>query len=69
MSKNYCEKHHFSYTGFRCPYCEKDRIGGLAHRFKRAIVEEEVQEPKEEPVNENLDWEDLAGKFNITTKK
>ena len=65
MVKQICEKHHFSYSGSRCPYCEKDRIGAMSYRFKRA------SEPArhEESINENLDWQDLAEKFNIITPK
>lgn len=27
--KNFCEKHHLSYTGNRCPMCEKERIASF----------------------------------------
>lgn len=27
--KNFCEKHHLSYVGARCPMCEKERIASF----------------------------------------
>ena len=27
--KNFCEKHHLSYIGNRCPICEKERISSF----------------------------------------
>lgn len=31
--KTICPIHRFSYNGNVCPFCEKERINSLAHRF------------------------------------
>lgn len=73
--KNYCEKHHLTFNGLRCPCCEKDRINNMVERFGKYV------ETKTEPVgnyskesakkyeNPNLSWEDLSEKFNIIKSK
>jgi hypothetical protein len=62
-NKNICPVHHYRYSGNRCPICENERINNMVRRF--APKETPVEEKVEEILNENLDWEDLADKFNI----
>ena len=34
--KQICPVHRFSYGGSVCPFCEKDRIDALTHRFGKS---------------------------------
>lgn len=61
ITKNICPVHHYRYTGARCPICEKERINNMVRRF---VPKEPVIEEVEEP-SKDLDWNDLADKFNI----
>jgi hypothetical protein len=31
--KQICNTHHFFYEGKKCPFCERERIDGLAKKF------------------------------------
>ena len=73
--KNYCEKHHLAFNGLRCPYCEKDRINNMVERFGKYVktkpetVGNYSKESAKKYENPNLNWEDLAEKFNIIKSK
>lgn len=61
ITKSICPVHHYRYTGARCPICEKERINNMVRRF---VPKEPVIEEVEE-ASKDLDWNDLADKFNI----
>lgn len=61
---NLCLIHHFKYNGNRCPICEKERIENMARRYKP-----KTEEKKEETPEKELEWTDLADKFNIKIDK
>jgi len=49
--KTLCPIHRFSYNGNTCPFCEKERINSLVHKFIKA--------PKETIVEKGISEEDL----------
>ena len=59
--KQICPIHHFAYSGAKCPYCEKERIEELAHRF----VKKHEEKPKKEKPKEitESDLKKLVNKF------
>lgn len=65
--KNFCPTHHFMYNGIVCPFCDSERINGLAHKFvvkestEKATVD--VKKEKEREVTTE-DLKKLAEKFN-----
>ncbi|MDE6285042.1 MAG: hypothetical protein K2M17_04785 [Bacilli bacterium] len=61
--KKYCNVHHFNYSGYKCPFCENDRISSLSHRYVKVV---EVVKPKVENNREitQNDIERLKEKFN-----
>lgn len=60
--KKFCSTHCFNYSNIKCPFCEKDRIRNLTHRFYKEtkIVPKLVEEEKEVTIN---DLEKLKLKF------
>lgn len=65
--KQICPVHRFSYSGSVCPFCERERIENLAHRFVKSdnqsnVVQKE-ETVKEREINEN-DLQKLMAKFN-----
>ena len=44
--KQFCTVHCFSYSSSVCPFCEKDRINRLAHRFVKTIESNVVNDHK-----------------------
>lgn len=75
--KNFCEKHHLSFNGTHCPCCEKERIGNMLAKFGKYIVNNEntktvgnySKKSSEKYYNPDLNWDDLAEKFNIVKSK
>ena len=67
--KQICPIHRFSYSGNVCPFCEKDRINGLAHRFVKTVesnansVHNDKKRTQHE-ITEN-DLQKLMNKFNL----
>lgn len=71
MANNFCEKHHLSFNGARCPMCEKERINDMAKRChashhnpvglapRQSYFEEYAK--KEEPDLAEI----LSAKFNV----
>lgn len=57
--KNYCNTHHFHYSGNKCPFCEQDRIQGMCKKFTKKHIKKELNNE----VTEN-DLEKLRLKFN-----
>ena len=67
--KQICPIHRFSYSGNVCPFCEKDRINGLAHRFVKTVENNtisvhNVKKGKQQEITEN-DLQKLINKFNF----
>ena len=58
--KTICPIHRFSYSGNSCPFCEKERIDYLAHRFVHE-VKKEIKTDRQ--INES-DLKKLTEKFN-----
>lgn len=72
--KQICPIHHFAYSGAKCPYCEKERLDELAHRFVKKHEENpnvvgnfKIQERYKNPITDD-DLKKLATKFNIRKK-
>ena len=66
--KQICPVHRFSYSGSVCPFCEKDRINRLAHRFVKTIESNDVNDHNDKKeiqreITEN-DLQKLMDKFN-----
>lgn len=67
--KQICPIHRFSYSGNVCPFCERDRINGLAHRFVKTVesnansVHNDKKRTQHE-ITEN-DLQKLMNKFNL----
>lgn len=60
--KKFCPTHCFHYSSIKCPFCEKDRIRNLTHRFYKELKTETnfVKEEKEITLS---DLEKLKLKF------
>lgn len=75
--KNFCEKHHLSYTGDRCPFCEKERIAAfrvskstriLPGQAPRDLYFNEYKKPEPVMITDS-DMEDmLMAKFGKVSK-
>lgn len=64
--KRLCQIHSFVYTGHQCPICIQERSKRMCDRHEKRQIKFE-QEVKQEP-EKDLDWADLANKFNIVSK-
>ena len=42
--KQICNTHHFFYEGKKCPFCERERINGLVHKFMNTDYDIEITE-------------------------
>ena len=67
--KQICPIHRFSYIGNVCPFCERDRINGLAHRFVKTVESNttSVHNDKKRTQHEitKNDLQKLMNKFNL----
>ena len=65
--KQICPVHRFSYSGSVCPFCEKDRIDALTHRFGKSresnVVNANNKKEIQREITEN-DLQKLMDKFN-----
>ena len=67
--KQFCTVHCISSRSSVCPFCEKDRINGLAHRFVKTVesnansVHNDKKRTQHE-ITEN-DLQKLMNKFNL----
>ena len=71
--KQFCTVHCFSYSSSVCPFCEKDRINRLAHRFVKTIESNVVNDHNnkkeiQREITEN-DLKKLMDKFNSKNHK
>lgn len=64
--KRICQIHSFVYTGCQCPICIQERSKRMSDRHEKRQIKFE-HEVKQEP-EKDLDWSDLANKFNIVSK-
>ena len=67
--KQICPVHRFSYSGSVCPFCEKDRIDALTHRFVKTVESNttsvhNVKKRTQHEITEN-DLQKLMNKFNL----
>lgn len=65
--KQICPVHRFSYSGNVCPFCEKDRIDSLAHRFAKTVETNVVNVHKKKEAQREItenDLQKLMDKFN-----
>lgn len=65
--KQVCPVHRFSYSGSVCPFCEKDRIDSLAHRFVKTVETNVVNVHKKKETQREItenDLQKLMDKFN-----
>ncbi len=70
--KQICPIHRFSYSGERCPFCERERLEKLAQHYvvvdKPDVVSNlNAQERYVKPITED-DLKKLTEKFNIKKK-
>ena len=69
--KNFCEKHHLTYRGQRCPACEKERIASFkVNRQNQTLIGQASREAYiDEYTQVEVDLESmLAEKFGNVTK-
>ncbi len=70
--KNFCEKHHLTYRGQRCPACEKERIASfkVSKQKKTTLIGQASREAYiDEYTQVEVDLESmLAEKFGNVTK-
>ena len=67
--KQFCTVHCFSYSSSVCPFCEKDRIDALTHRFGKSresnvVSVHNVKKGTQQEITEN-DLQKLINKFNF----
>lgn len=73
--KQICSIHRFSYSGNKCPFCEKERIDNLAKRYNVDVIDhaELLKSDLKQPTKEDLEiteakLKELVNKFNIKWK-
>ena len=66
--KQICPIHRFAYSGNVCPFCKRDRIDGLAHRFVKTVENNVVSDHNTRGIQNEItenDLQKLMNKFNL----
>lgn len=74
--KQICPIHRFSYSGERCPFCEKERLDRLVQKYgvvDHIVDHTELLKPNLKPTKEDLEVTEeslkkLVNKFNSKIK-
>lgn len=71
--KQICSIHRFSYSGNKCPFCEKERLENLAKKFVVIDHAELLKPDLKQPTKEDLEiteakLKELVNKFNAKKK-
>ena len=70
-NKKYCQIHHFSYTGFECPFCLQDRLSYVIRKtnIDKSSKQNEDNSKKNIDGDKTLKSDDirdlLSSKFNV----
>lgn len=74
--KQICPIHRFSYSGERCPFCEKERLDRLVQKYgvvNHIVDHTELLKPELKPQKGDLEitedkLKELVNKFNSKSK-
>lgn len=64
--KKVCRIHSYVYSGHQCPICVQERSKHMSDLYEKRHAKMQVAEQAEKI--QNLDWSDLATKFNVSHK-